>query len=299
MVYFLSWMYNRSKENNLLKLSSNFGIIVDWCSYFINEEFISANFQFLKNIEYPVIRENLPMLDEDQTYQSIKDCLDLFFEEEDLEDRIYCHSCGRPWDFTKKYSISKLPYVLILSLKRFKFNQNSSFKLRQMITYPLYDLKLGDKSYDLYGVVSHYGSINSGHFTAIIKKDEKDWYMCDDARVYKIEEERVIHSNAYILFYINKESPYQNDYIKFMKSTMNNIILKEGKDKKEIVVKNDPNFFRGEPVFTWYGDGYVIEENLVDFEVDEKYNIYDELINKNNKKNQEIKEDKRECKKKK
>ena len=33
----------------------------------------------------------------------------------------------------------------ILSLKRFKFNQKSNFKLRKMIAYPLYDLELGDE----------------------------------------------------------------------------------------------------------------------------------------------------------
>ena len=265
------------KEEQLLKLTSNLGIVVDWCTDFINEEFIPVNFKFSQNIESQVISENLPILDKDQTYQSIKDCFDLFFVEENLEDPLYCHNCQGPEDFTKRYSINKLPYVLILSLKRFKFNQNSNFKLRQMITYPVYDLKLGDKSYDLYGVVNHYGSISSGHYTAIIKKDGKDWYMCDDSRVYKIEENRVMHSNAYILFYICKESPYKNDYIRFMKSTMNNIILKGEKDKKDIVYKKDMNFFRGEPVITEYGEGYVIEDNLVDFEVDEKYNIYDKL----------------------
>ena len=265
------------KDDKLLKLASNFGIVVDWCTNFINEEFIAANFKFSNEIDYQVISENLPVLDKNQTYQSIKDCFDLFFVEENLEDPLYCHNCQGPEDFTKRYSINKLPYVLILSLKRFKFNQNSNFKLRQMITYPLYDLKLGDKSYDLYGVVNHYGSISSGHYTAIIKKDNKNWYMCDDSRVYQIEENRVMHSNAYILFYICKESPYKNDYIRFMKSTMNNIILKEEKNKKEIVIKKDLNFFRGEPVITDYGEGYIIEDNLVDFEVDEKFNIYDKL----------------------
>ena len=265
------------KEKNLLKLVSNLGIVVDWCTDFINEEFITANFKFSQNIESQVISENLPILDKDQTYQSIKDCFDLFLVEEILEDPLYCHNCQGPEDFTKRYSINKLPYVLILSLKRFKFNQNSNFKLRQMITYPVYDLKLGDKCYDLYGVVNHYGSISSGHYTAIIKKDGKDWYMCDDSRVYKIDENRVMHSNAYILFYICKESPYKNDYIRFMKSTMNNIILKGEKDKKDFAFKKDMNFFRGEPVITEYGEGYVVEDNLVDFEVDEKYNIYDKL----------------------
>ena len=261
------------KEDKLEKLKPNMGIVVDWCYLFIIEELTSVNFKLCKEIKDQEISENLPILDKDQAYQSIQDCFDLFFVEENLEDPLYCHYCLGPQDFSKRYSINKLPYVLILSLKRFKFNQNSNFKLRQMITYPLYDLSFGDKKYDLYGIVNHYGSINSGHYTAIIKNSKKEWIICDDSSVYKIEEKRVMHANAYILFYICKESPYKNDYIKFMKSIMNSIVFKEGK----ACMKKDLNFFKGEPVKTTYGDGYVMEENLTDFKVDENYNIYDQL----------------------
>jgi hypothetical protein len=62
-----------------------------------------------------------------------------------------------------------------------------------------------------------------------------------------------------------------------MKSIMNNIIIKEEKDKKDVTIKKDLNFFKGEPVKTEYGEGYVVNENLVDFIADEKYDIYDDL----------------------
>jgi len=274
-------------KGDLKKLDSTKGIVVDWCTSFVQEEFSTYNFKLSKDIESQTISENLPILDKDQAYQSIKDCFDLFFVEENLEDPLMCHQCGGPQDFTKKYTINKLPYVLILSLKRFKFNQNSNFKLRQMITYPLYDLELGGKKYDLYGVVNHYGSLSSGHYTAIIKKN-KDWVLCNDSSVSIIEEKRVMHSNAYILFYICKESPYQNDYFKFMKSIMNNIVLKDGKDKKNAILNKDLNFFKGEPVKTPYGEGYVVEENLVDFKADEKHDIYDDLKKKDIKRIEDI-----------
>ena len=101
-----------------------------------------------------------------------------------------------------------------------------------------------------------------------------------------------MNANAYILFYICKESPYKNDYFRFMKSIMNNIII--DKNKKEAIVKKDLNFFRGEPVITDYGEGYVVKDNIVDFNFNENYDIYDELkkiedlrvekLNKNHKK---------------
>ena len=272
-------------KNGLEKLNSKYGIVVDWCYSFVIEEFQSINFQLYKEIDNQIISENLPIIGKEENYQSIKDCFELFFEEENLEDPLYCHNCKGPEDFSKSYTINRLPYVLILSLKRFKFNQNSNFKLRQMITYPLVDFEVGNdkmkKKYDLYGVVNHYGSISSGHYTAMIKNKENKWILCNDSSVTTIEENRVMNANAYILFYICKESPYQNYYIKFMKSLMNNIIIKEEKGKKETHINEDLNFFKDEPVITDYGEGYVIEENLKDFNI-ENYDIYKDLEKEDN-----------------
>ena len=266
------------------KLTSDMGIVVDWCYSFMQNEIDSFNFQLSKEIDNQVISENLPMFDKNQNYQSINDCFNLFFEEENLEDPLYCKNCKGPENFSKYYSINRVPYVLILSLKRFKFNQNSNFKLRQMITYPLYNLEIpNDKSktkYDLYGVINHYGSLNSGHYTCIIKNRQNEWVLCNDSSVTKIEEKRVMHANAYILFYISKESPYKNDYIRFMKSLMDHIIIKEEKGKKFAEIKDDLNFFRGEPVKTEFGEGYVVKDNLVDFTEKEQYDIHKELEKK-------------------
>ena len=294
-------------RNDLTSLSSSLGIAVDWCYNFIEDELNTTNFQLMKDIDSQVISENLPLNDKEQNYQSINDCFKLFFDEENLEDPLYCHHCKGPENFSKKYSINRLPYVLILSLKRFKFNKNSNFKLRQMITYPLYNLELEGKKYDLYGVINHYGSINSGHYTAIVKNKLKEWILCNDSSVYKIDEKRVMHSNAYILFYISQESPYNFDYIKMMKSLMNSIKLNDKKNKKNM---KDSNFFRYEPVEikmkTKHNIGYVMEEKLIDFKVDENQDLYidlekedkiriENLIKRDNEKeNKENKENKEE-----
>ena len=268
-------------RSDIKNLSSKCGIVVDWCYSFVIEEFQTFNFYLNKEIDSQVISENLPVFDKDQNYQSINDCFNLFFDEENLEDPLYCHNCQGPEDFSKRYTINKLPYVLILSLKRFKYNKNYNFKLRQMITYPLYDLEIGNdkikKKYDLYGVINHYGSIRGGHYTCIIKNKDKEWILCNDSNVYKIEENRVMHANAYILFYISKESPFKNDYFRYMKSFMNDIIIKEEKENKETPLIKNVNFFKGEPVKTKYGEGYVIKENSNNFKYDETYDIYDDL----------------------
>ena len=56
---------------------------------------------------------------------------------------------------------------------------------------------------------------------------------------------------------------------------MNNIIIK--RNKKEAIIKEDLNFFRGEPVITDYEKGYSNKDNIIDFNYNENYDIYYQL----------------------
>ena len=60
-------------------------------------------------------------------------------------------------------------------------------------------------SYDLFGIINHSGTMNSGHYTAIIKLN-KEWYEFNDSKVKKIEiKNNYILSNlVYCLYYIKK-----------------------------------------------------------------------------------------------
>jgi hypothetical protein len=237
----------------------------------------SEIYSFQKLLDFPLLfPDNI-----DDNLITIEELLKLYFEIEYIDFDIECEKCKQKAKHKKEIKISRPPEILILSLQR--INESNNSKLRYLVNFPqnldineFVDQDCGfarECKYHLFAVINHVGSINSGHYTAIIKNSKKEWIICDDSSVYKIEEKRVMHANAYILFYICKESPYKNDYIKFMKSIMNSIVFKEGK----AYMKKDLNFFKGEPVKTTYGDGYVMEENLTDFKVDENYNIYDQL----------------------
>ena len=272
-------------DEKYLEIKSDCIIFVDWCNSFLKEEIDKCNFE-CKNISTEEIRKSIELSEKEgknKLYKSLKDCFDLFFEKELLEDPLYCRKCGGPQDFTKNYEINKLPYVLILSLKRFKFNENNNFKLKQLITFPLNNFELGDKIYDLYGVIHHYGEINSGHYFSTIKINNK-WIMCDDKNVYETTEDKVMNQNAYILFYISKESINNNSYYNSLKSLMQHIV-ETNKKKNEFHFDDNNNFFKGEPVITPYGEGFVMEDYIEDFKIeDSKNNNNAEKENEENKK---------------
>ena len=258
---------NPNQDEKALKLKSDDIIFVDWCNAFIKEEIDSQNFYYknISNEEITLSIESAVKNDKDNKYQSISDCFDLFFEKEALEDPLSCRHCGGPQNFFKNYEINKLPHVLILALKRFKYNENMNFKLKQLITFPLDDFKLKDKTYNLFGVVYHYGGINSGHYVCAIRKENK-WILCDDNRVYEIEPKRVMSSNAYILFYISQESINNSSYFNCMKSLLHHMSMDKSKNIQNV---KDGNFFKGEPVRSQSkGIGYVVEDYIEDFIID-------------------------------
>ena len=108
--------------------------------------------------------------------------------------------------------------------------------------------------------------------------------MCDDRRLFEIEEENVMSSSAYLLFYISKESINYNSYYNSLSSLMQHIVI--DKNKKEYKFE-DNNFFKGEPVNTPYGEGYIMEDYIEDFKPEEdiKNNKEGKTPGRNNKSN--------------
>ena len=278
-------------DEKYLIIQSDYIFFVDWCNNLIKEEIESYNFHLKRfsNEEITQCIESSAKNDKSKQYQSIQDCFEFFFEKELLEDPLSCIVCGGPENFFKKYEINKLPYILILSLKRFKYNENNnSFKLRQLITYPLNDFEINNKKYDLFGVVYHYGGINSGHYTCVVKHNNI-WVMCDDRRVYEIPQERVMSSNAYILFYIAQESINNNSYYNCMNSLMQHIVI--DKNKKQYYFE-DNNYFKGEPVYTPYGEGYVINDYISDYKIEDNIKVENNKEKNDNEKNKEVTDEK-------
>jgi ubiquitin carboxyl-terminal hydrolase 22/27/51 len=64
--------------------------------------------------------------------------------------------------------------------------------------------------YSLYAVVNHEGSrsIDSGHYTSIVRHSKNHWVKCDDLNLTPFSIEKVLSSEGYLLFYHKKILEY-------------------------------------------------------------------------------------------
>ncbi|WRT70548.1 uncharacterized protein IL334_007546 [Kwoniella shivajii] len=155
----------------------------------------------------------------------VQELIDEFVKAEimEKEDAWNCPRCKVPRTASKTLTISRLPPVLLIQLKRFT-TQNGVFwdKSETPVIFPVKSLDLtryvprrqstgredlddprcqvGPFKYDLYGVSNHMGTLSSGHYTAYVKSS-KGWMYCEDSKVTKAQEKDVVSRPAYILFY--------------------------------------------------------------------------------------------------
>lgn len=113
---------------------------------------------------------------------TLAQCLDRFTAGEILDATFNCVACDATRQIQKRLSIKRLPPVLSIQLKRF-LHTGSSSKNETRVDFPLvldmnkYTTNGADKTssnplfYELFGVVCHQGSLNTGHYTCMMKSN--------------------------------------------------------------------------------------------------------------------------------
>ncbi|XP_035531701.1 LOW QUALITY PROTEIN: ubiquitin carboxyl-terminal hydrolase 12 [Morone saxatilis] len=160
---------------------------------------------------------------------SITHCLRGFSNTETLcsEYKYYCEQCRSKQEAQKRMEVKKLPMILALHLKRFKYMTSCTAtpNCPYRVVFPL-ELRLfntsgdatnPDRMYDLVAVVVHCGSgPNRGHYITIVKS-HGFWLLFDDDIVEKIDAQAIeefygltsdISKNSesgYILFYQSRD----------------------------------------------------------------------------------------------
>ncbi|ESQ36441.1 hypothetical protein EUTSA_v10006716mg [Eutrema salsugineum] len=123
-------------------------------------------------------------------------------------------------DATKRVLLNKAPPVLTIHLKRFsqdlrgrlsKLNGHVAFKEFIDLRHYMDSRCNGEDPpiYRLAGLVEHSGTMRGGHYVAYVRGGQKAkdtdsssvWYHVSDSHVRQVSLEKVLHSEAYILFY--------------------------------------------------------------------------------------------------
>ncbi|KEG09839.1 putative ubiquitin hydrolase, putative,cysteine peptidase, Clan CA, family C19 [Trypanosoma grayi] len=159
---------------------------------------------------------------------TLSHCLAKLCEKEKLDGRSYISPRGVGVHATKQFRIHKLPYVLIIHLKRFDCMNR---KVNKYVQYPkVLDIapfcteegllratnrRRSAKSkegsaclYELNAVCVHEGrSLTYGHYYSVVRARNGTWMLCNDEHLSHCNEEDALRQQAYMLFYTMVEQP--------------------------------------------------------------------------------------------
>ena len=138
-----------------------------------------------------------------------------FTEEECLEEgnEWHCTKCKRKVMASKQIELFYLPRIMCICLTRFLKKGGRFYdytKNNSLVDFPIENLNMEryicgpDKKYskyDLFAVSQHYGDMGGGHYTAVCKNIDGNWYEYDDNSVIRTSPKNVCTSAAYVLFY--------------------------------------------------------------------------------------------------
>lgn len=151
---------------------------------------------------------------------SVTSCLRQFSASEMLcqKNKFFCDTCCGLQEAEKRMKIKRLPNILALHLKRFKYQEQVGryVKLAYRVVFPMQlrlfntsdDVQNPDRLYELYAIVVHIGmGPNQGHYVAVVKHEGR-WLLYDDENVEPVDEADIPRyfgdypaGAGYVLFY--------------------------------------------------------------------------------------------------
>lgn len=113
-------------------------------------------------------------------------------------NQYFCDKCNTKRDASKRYKIIDWSNYLLINLKRFNQNGMKLIKETKLIEIPM----IWKYNMELIGAIIHSGSISSGHYVYIGKKENK-WYLFNDNQINEIFDYDIKNkiSSAYLLIY--------------------------------------------------------------------------------------------------
>jgi len=151
---------------------------------------------------------------------TLEACTEHFTAPEEIDD-YKCEGCKTVCCQSMRVSLCRLPPVLVIHLKRFKFTEYGSTKINVPVEIPLQlrgsqlqgsqcEWVRDAGAFSLYAVVHHLGSCGGGHYVASVRhRQSGKWYECDDSHCTEVLPEDVqaeASKCGYVLFYAQDET---------------------------------------------------------------------------------------------
>jgi len=169
--------------------------------------------------------------------EPIEAAIRAFCSEEKLDgdNRWGCPRCCRRVNAHKRLTLWKLPLLLLVHLKRFRFEASASggvpraSKIEGEVSVPLQRLDLNSVmaetspqrvplKYDLFAAIDHVGkTASSGHYTATCRRAD-GWWRFDDSRTLFVGEQdsggKVVGEGNYLLLFQRRDAPPEPELVR-------------------------------------------------------------------------------------
>ena len=157
---------------------------------------------------------------------NLQECLEMYFRPEKLDDenKWFSPYANLKVNAIKHIKLWESPNILIIHLKRFKKTiYGTAEKITNKINFPIEGLDISqyhhksstckNNIYDLFAINNHtnfnkfgFNGISFGHYYSYCKNvTNNKWYNYNDESVTEISMDKLITSDAYILFYKLRE----------------------------------------------------------------------------------------------
>jgi ubiquitin C-terminal hydrolase len=190
-------------------LKNKYSIIVDlFFGQYINKfseqkenRFILDKYEMFNMLSVPIYGNTL--------YESF----DKYFDIENLESKFMDEKMNIEVDAYKQIRLRKVPKYIIIVLKRYKNMNGHYFKIQNQIELPIHDLDLAKYSegYDscecklrLISVGCHRGNISGGHYFAVCRHKNGNWYTYNDDHVSEFNidmNQNMLFRDGYLFIY--------------------------------------------------------------------------------------------------
>ena len=138
----------------------------------------------------------------------------------------HCLQCCKYMPGTRQTRTTRPPLTLVVQLNRFTFSEGKSGRDNSNVNiFPnLLTLKavsdgiIIKHSYRLRAKINHQGSLESGHYWALVANSRCSFLKCDDFRVFETDRWDLNSASSYLLFFSRAEWAQFSDILMSVQS---------------------------------------------------------------------------------